>query len=114
MQTTSSLHVLDLSIEVLRELAPLVQRIGQADRSLADQIRRAANSVVLNLGEAARSNPGNRRARLHSAMGSANEVRVALRAAAAWGSVSQTAADAVDDKLDRVVAMTWRWLHPRR
>ena len=114
MQPTSNLRVLQLSLDVLTLLAPVVRRIGQCDRSLADQIRRAANSVVLNLGEAAHSDAGNRRARLHSAMGSAHEVRVALRAALAWGYLAEAQVEPLDAALDRIAAMLWRWLHPRR
>jgi hypothetical protein len=54
-------------------LRPLIRRVRAHDRSLAEQIRRAASSVVLNLGEVAYSDPGNQRARLFTACGSAND-----------------------------------------
>jgi hypothetical protein len=60
------------------------------------------------------SDPGNRRARLFTACGSANETRVALRTAAAWGYIDEVDADRADRKLDLVVAKTYRWLHPRK
>jgi four helix bundle protein len=81
------LEVETVALELVAELRALVSRIRRADRSLADQLVRAANSVVLNLCEAAYSDPGNRRARFHTAAGSANEVRGALRLAKAWGYV---------------------------
>ena len=73
-------------------LVPLMPRIRQRDKSLEDQLRRAASSIGLNCAEAAFSDPGNRRARLFTAAGSANETRHALRQAVAWRLVS--AADA--------------------
>jgi four helix bundle protein len=95
-------------------VGPLVRRIAEHDRHLGDQLKRAAQSMALNLGEAAGSRAGNRRARLESALGSTQEGRVALRIAAAWGYVPAHAANQADAMLDRVAAMTWRWLHPRR
>jgi four helix bundle protein len=108
------LHVLELALAAIDDVGPLVRRVAEHDRSLADQLRRAAQSMALNLGEAAGSRAGNRRARLESALGSTQESRVALRIAAAWGYLAAEDAQAVDAKLDRVAAMTWRWLHPRR
>jgi four helix bundle protein len=105
--------VLRLSLSAVEALAPLVRRVAEHDRSLADQLRRAAQSIALNLGEAAGSRAGNRRARLETALGSTQESRVALRIAAAWGYLSGEDAQALDAMLDRVAAMTWRWLHPR-
>jgi len=48
-----ALIVADLSIELIEKLRPLVARIKARDRSLADQIQRAASSVALNIGEVA-------------------------------------------------------------
>jgi len=109
MRTNNRLIVLERAIEAVTLLRPVVERIRQRDRSLADQIRRAASSIVLNVGEGAYSDPGNRRARLHTACGSANETRVALRVAAAWGYLEITSVNAVTAKLDEVVAMLWQW-----
>jgi hypothetical protein len=52
-----SFIVADLSIELIEKLRPLVPRIRARDKSLADQIQRAASSVALNIGEAAYSDP---------------------------------------------------------
>ncbi|MFW5877174.1 MAG: four helix bundle protein [Myxococcota bacterium] len=75
--------------------------------------KRASQSMALNLAEAHGSRAGNRRARLETALGSTQESRVALRIAAAWGYVDRSRARSIDAELDRVAAMTWRWLHPR-
>src|SRR5688572_13621492 len=77
-------QVAELSLELIEVLAPLMPRIKQRDKSLADQLSRAASSVALNIGEAQLSDPGNRRARLFSAAGSANETLTGLRVAVAW------------------------------
>ena len=47
-----SFHVGDLSVELVEALAPLMPRLKQRDKALADQLSRAASSICLNLGEA--------------------------------------------------------------
>ena len=75
----------DVSYELVESLREPVRRLGRVDVDLARQVRRAASSIALNLGE------GNGRAgkdRLHSfriARGSAFEVEAGLRVAIAWG-----------------------------
>ena len=99
-------QVLEVSIEMVAAMAPVIARIRRNDRSMADQLRRAAASVPMNIAE------GNRRAgrdRLHHfrvAAGSADEVRTGLRVAAALdGRVTDTTACLA--LLDRVLAMLW-------
>ena len=48
-------HVYEVAKELARAVRPLMERIERKDRSLADQVRRAAQSVMLNVRE------GNRR-----------------------------------------------------
>ena len=92
-------------------MRPVLGELLKSDRSLADQLRRAASSVVLNIAE------GNRRTgkdRLHFfriAAGSAAEARAALEVARAWGMVG--AAPVAEAELDRVLAMLWRLTHRR-
>jgi four helix bundle protein len=102
-----ALIVESVALELVTALRPLMPRIKRADRSLADQLGRAANSIVLNICEAAYSDPGNRRARFHTAAGSANEVRGALRLAKAWGYVNGAQTRAAEGLLDRVLGMLW-------
>ena len=113
MRTHSKLHVLDDAIQAVEALRPLVAKIRAHDRSLAEQMRDAASSMVLNIGEAAYSDAGNQRARLSTACGSANEARVALRLAAAWGYADEADTAAADAKLDVVIAKLYRLLHRR-
>jgi four helix bundle protein len=67
-----------VSLELVQALRPLVLRIKRCDRSLADQLTRAASSITLNIAEANYSDPGNRKSRFFTAAGSANETRAAL------------------------------------
>ena len=101
------LEIYVVVIVVVRKLRPLIERIGKRDANLADQLRRAATSVALNLHEGAYSQGGNVRARFHNALGSAAEVRACLDVAEALGYV-----EAVDpvlrDNLDRVIATLHR------
>ena len=41
----------ELSLQRVRELSPIAQRVAKHDRDLARQLRRAASSIVLNLAE---------------------------------------------------------------
>ncbi|HEY2409122.1 MAG TPA: four helix bundle protein [Polyangiaceae bacterium] len=105
-----SLQVQQIALEAIAALRPLMPLIRRSDRSLADQLARAASSVVLNLAEGACSDPGNRRARYFSAAGSANEARAALRVAITWGYFAQERSGgggaAVGSRGGYVVALT--------
>lgn len=103
-----ALIVADLSIELIEKLRPLVPRIKAKDKGLADQIQRAASSVALNIGEAAYSDPGNRRARFHTAAGSAGETLAAVRVAVAWGIVAKAEGQAAVALLDRILPILWK------
>ena len=98
---------------MLDAIAPLVGRIAEHDLSLSDQLRRAAQSVTLNLAEATGHRAGNRRLRLESALGSTYETRAALRVARTWGYLPAEQTDPALTLADRVAAMTYRLLHPR-
>ncbi|HKY38791.1 MAG TPA: four helix bundle protein [Polyangiaceae bacterium] len=73
--------VAELSFQLIEDLRPLVLEVKKRDRSLADQLMRAASSIALNIAEAQKSDGGNMRARFFTAAGSANESRAALRVA---------------------------------
>jgi len=95
-------------------IAPLLRGVSRHDRSLADQLRRAAQSVTLNLAEATGHCGGNRRLRYESALGSAYETRACLRIARSWGYVPLDGTRDALALVDRVAAMTYRLLRPRQ
>ena len=105
------LTVGDVSLEMIAAVRPLIARIKWHDRSLADQLVRAASSVALNVAEAEYSDPGNKRAWLFTAAGSASETRAVLRVAVAWEYCTQREAEGALAVLDRVVALLWRLTH---
>ena len=101
----------EVSVELVTSLRELVPRLEQSDRELADQMRRAASSVVLNLAEGQRSAKGNKQKHYAIAHGSANEVKAALELARAWGWIDEARAPC--EILDRLLALLWRLTHPR-
>ena len=102
-----ALQIYAVAIDMTRQLRPLIERIGTKDSNLADQLRRAATSVPLNLHEGAYSLGGNVRARFHNALGSAAEVRACLDVAEAMGYLDHVD-PALRDTIDRVVATVHR------
>jgi four helix bundle protein len=92
--------------ELITALAPLVGQIKREDLELADQLKRAAQSVLLNLAEGQKFANGNRLRHYQIAHGSANEVRAALDAGVAWGWI--TPGESVLLLLDRLLAVMWK------
>ena len=87
----------------LREQVPVIQRV---DPDLADQLKRAASSVVLNLAEGQRFDNGNKLRHYKIAQGSAHEVRAALDVAEGWGYIPHATAER--EVLDRLLALLWK------
>jgi four helix bundle protein len=102
----------EVSLELVANLRSIVPVIERHDRDLADQLRRAGSSVVLNLAEGSKSAKGNKGKHFAIAHGSASEVRAALQTAVAWGWIDEKMA--APDVLDRLMALLWRLCHPRR
>jgi four helix bundle protein len=100
-------QVLEVALQAVESLRPVVARIRQCDRDLGEQIRRALSSVALNIGEGSGNEGGTRLARYATAAGSNAEVRAALRVAIAWGYVSGTEVQAGEQLLDRIAAMLY-------
>ena len=87
--------------------------VARQDKSLADQMRRAASSIVLNIAEAEGNDGGTARAKFHTAAGSTKETRAALELAIAWGYVTPERHEEADILLDKTTAQLWRLLHPQ-
>ena len=93
--------------EVVQALGPVVASVRTHDADLANQMKRAAQSVVLNIAEARGSYRGNAKTRFGTACGSAKEVRAALHIATDWSYIDAAQAKHLDDALDVVCAITW-------
>ncbi len=104
-------HVYGAALGLVSALGPVLGQLKTADRALADQLRRAASSVMLNIAEGNRRTGKDRLQFFRIAAGSAAEVRAALEVARAWGMIG--AAPAAEVELDRVLAMLWRLTHRR-
>ena len=100
-----------LTIDIIKALKPIVRRIEVSDRNLADQLKRAATSVALNVSESAHAKGANRKSHLHIAAGSANETRAALRVASAWGYVEESDTARAQEMLDHAIAVLWKLTH---
>ena len=104
-------QVYEVALELVSALRPSVDALARRDRDLADQVRRAGSSVVLNIAEGARRWGKDRRHFYRIAAGSAAEMRVALQVARAWEFLESNSE--VEALLDRVLAMLWRLTQAR-
>ncbi len=108
------LHAHTLAVEAAGAVLSLVAAVPPCVRFLADQARRAACSVPLNLAEGHGRFGRDRLQHYRIAYGSAKEAGNALEMLAAGGFVDREAAARAAEVLDRVRAMTWRLVDPRR
>ena len=102
----------EISIELNRAVRPIVEQIQRYDGDLADQLKRAASSITLNLSEGSRSTGGNQRQRYESAHASAAEVRGALDLAEVQGFVGDISY--ARQVLDRQLALLWGLTHSKK
>ena len=100
-----------MAMRTIPALKDLVKSIQLHDPGLADQLRRAASSMVLNIGEGSRRQGRDRIQRYRIAAGSAAETRDALEVARGWGYVDSTVTAPPLEMLDRVLAMLWVITH---
>ncbi|HSD87328.1 MAG TPA: four helix bundle protein [Kofleriaceae bacterium] len=101
-----------VAIELVAELRPIVECVQKHDSNLADQMKRAATSVVLNLSEGSRRIRGNQHRAYEIAHGEAREVLGCLDCAAAWGYVVD--ASVARAKLDRLLRLCWGLTHAKQ
>lgn len=108
----NTLVAYQVAIELVRELRPIVIELQKRDSNLADQLRRAATSVVANLAEGQRRLKGNKQRAYEIAHGEAREVLGCLECAEAWGYIG--GCDAARAKLDRLLGLCWGLTHSKR
>jgi four helix bundle protein len=79
------LRIYPVILELLRQLAPLLQVLKARSPPLADQLERSLVSVPLNVAEGSFSRGRNRQVRFQSAAASARESLACIEAAQAMG-----------------------------
>ena len=107
------LNIYPIVIEFVSELRPLLAQIERKDRDLGKQLRRAAASVALNLGEGMYSRGELRAARYHTALGSMRECYSCLEVAQAFGYV-RVLEESTLARVNRIVGTLVRLVEPKR
>jgi four helix bundle protein len=110
----SNFITLSLSLEVIRALRDVIATLKKADKSLAEQVQRAAASAALNLAEGAKRIGKDQMHLYRIASGSAAEVRTALQVAQAFGHLDKLDLSALEELLDRQAALLYRLTVARR
>ena len=95
----------DVALDLIRALRPVVVQLRRYSPDAADQVERAASSIVLNLAEGGRRNGRDPRRFFDMAHGSAGEMRGALDLADAWGWQIESSQARV--LLDRELRLLW-------
>ena len=93
------------------EARALCEAIRSHDANLASQLRRAAQSVALNMAEGMAARGGVRRNAYSIALREARECMAAIDVAGRWGYVRAEAS--VVDRIDKIVATLMRLTMPR-
>ena len=96
-----------LTLDLIRSLRPLVAQLHVQNSDLENQLRRAASSVALNLGEGIRRTGKDKKRAYRIAAAEAQEVKSALEVACAWGYVDDGALAPVRALADRVAKITF-------
>ena len=96
-----------LALDLIRALRPLCEQVARPGADLADQLRRAATSVALNLGEGVRRTGRDKKRAYRIAAAEAQEVRIALEAAVAGGWLDDAAVTAARALAERVARVTY-------
>jgi len=94
-----------VGLDLIRALRPVVAELRKYSAEAADQVERAASSIVHNLAEGDRRHGRDPRRFFDIAHGSAAEIRGALDVAEAWGWNVDTAQARV--LLDRELGLLW-------
>ena len=104
-------EVFEVAVQMVGALRGPLGVLERRDPDLARQVRRAAASVALNIGEGRRRTGKDRVHLWRVAAGSADEVATALRVGEAFGYVRGSELAASLELCDRVLAMLYRLTH---
>ena len=104
----------EVALEAAGIVLQIAVRVPAPLKSLADQAIRSASSVVLNLAEGQGRIGRDREHHWRIAYGSALETASALSLLQAARCIDDDEASRALELFDRVRAMTWRLMHPRR
>ena len=104
------LRIYDDVLAMVRDAAVTVDAIARRDPGLADQMRRAAQSVALNCGEGMYSRGRNEGARFQTALGSMRETLSCIEVATAFGYIAKPDAKVLD-RIDKILATLYRLVH---
>jgi four helix bundle protein len=99
---------LEVGLEAIGALRGPLAVLRGRNVDLYHQVRRAGASMTLNLAEGRRRVGKDRKHLWRVAMGSADEVRVALRTAVEFGDLEACELSRSLELLDREVAMLWK------
>ena len=99
-------HAGEVALEIGASIRPVVLEVRRHDADLADQIYRAAKSLVLNASEGGRRGGKDRSYHFRIAAGSTAEVAAGVRFAIAWGFCSSQ--PELFALIDRELAMLWK------
>ena len=109
-----SLDVQQLSLDVAAQVILLTSRVPRQLKDLGDQATRAVARVPLNIEEGLGRTGRDERHLLKIAYASCRETTAALKLLVAVDAVPAPAGRKALEGLDRVQAMTWRLMHPKR
>ena len=110
----NKLEAQSIALEAAGAAIALVHRVPTKYKSLADQVIRSAASVPANLAEGHGRNGKDRFYHYRIAYASAKEIDVHLRLLSRAGVIDAARATEALELFDRVRAMLWRLIHPRR
>ncbi len=99
-------HAGEVALAIGAQVRPVVQAIRRHDAELADQVYRAAKSLVLNAPEGGRRAGKDRAYHFRIAAGSAAEMAAGIRFAVAWGFCESQ--EGLFALIDREMAMLWK------
>jgi len=101
-----SLDVYQLSLDFIDLAAVIVKQIPRGQSYLSDQLRRAASSIVFNIGEGAGEFAKSEKARFYRmALRSGTECAAIIDVIYRFGIIDATLHERCDRLLDRIVAM---------